>query len=42
MDERDWTVFACPNRRCSAFGQRGLSSIRPHEASGTCRCLTSG
>jgi hypothetical protein len=30
MEERDWSVFACPNRRCSAFGQRGLASIRPH------------
>jgi transposase-like protein len=30
MDERDWSAFACPNPRCSAFGQRGLASIRPH------------
>jgi hypothetical protein len=30
MDERDWSQFACPNPHCTAFGQRGLDSIRPH------------
>jgi len=30
MAERDWSVFACPNPQCSAFGQRGLPSIHPH------------
>jgi hypothetical protein len=30
MDERDWSAFACPNPDCSAYGQRGLGTIRPH------------
>lgn len=30
MEARDWSQFACPNPKCSAFGQRGLPSIRPH------------
>src|ERR1700722_14823776 len=30
MAERDWSVFARPNPDGSAFGQRGLPSIRPH------------
>jgi hypothetical protein len=30
MAERDWSVFACPNPKCSAFGQRGLPPIHPH------------
>jgi transposase-like protein len=29
-DERDWSTFACPNPRCSAFGQRGQDNLRPH------------
>jgi transposase-like protein len=28
--EHDWSVFACPNPRCSAFGQRGQDTLRPH------------
>jgi len=27
---RDWSAFACPNPRCSAFGQRGQDNLRPH------------
>jgi len=30
MEERDWSIFACPNPHCSAHGQRGLPTIRPH------------
>jgi transposase-like protein len=26
----DWAAFACPNPRCSAFGQRGQANLRPH------------
>jgi transposase-like protein len=28
--QRDWSAFACPNPRCSAFGQRGQANLRPH------------
>ena len=30
MDERDWSVFACPNPACALFGQRGQNNLRPH------------
>ncbi len=30
MEERDWSIFACPNPDCSTFGQRGGDNIRPH------------
>ena len=30
LAERNWSEFACPNPECSAFGRRGLASIRPH------------
>ena len=42
MAERNWSNFAYPKPRCSAFGQRGLPSIRPHGWSGKprgIRCL---
>jgi transposase-like protein len=30
MDEHDWSDIACPNPKCSAFGKRGQSNLRPH------------
>jgi hypothetical protein len=30
MENRDLANFACPNRVCSAFGQRGVSTLRLH------------
>jgi hypothetical protein len=39
MEERTWSAFACPNPKCSAFGQRGLPSIRPHGWSSKARNL---
>jgi hypothetical protein len=39
MEERDWSVFACPNPDCSAYGQRGLDNIRPHGWSSKARGL---
>ena len=30
MEERDWSQFACPNRQCSLFNQRGQGHLRPH------------
>ena len=30
VPKRDWSAFACPNPRCSAFGQRGQANLRPH------------
>jgi transposase-like protein len=28
--KHNWSAFACPNPRCSAFGQRGQANLRPH------------
>lgn len=30
MAEHDWSLFACPNPACPAFGQRGLNNLHPH------------
>jgi transposase-like protein len=30
MTEHDWSAFACPNPDCTAYGQKGLSNLRPH------------
>jgi transposase-like protein len=30
MEERDWSLFACPNTDCAAFGQKGQNNLRPH------------
>ena len=30
MEERDWSVFACPNPDCPTYGQRGGQHLRPH------------
>jgi hypothetical protein len=30
MEERDWSIFACPNPDCTAYGQRGQPTLRPH------------
>ena len=42
MEQRDWSAFGCPNPPCSAFGQKGRDTIRPHgwssKAQGV-RCL---
>ena len=29
MDEQPWSVLACPNPQCTAFGQRGRDNLRP-------------
>ena len=48
MEERDWSLFACPNPDCSTFGQRGGNNIRPHGWSSKARnirclrCTTCG
>ena len=48
MEERDWSIFACPNPDCSTFGQRGGTNIRPHGWSSKAhnirclRCTTCG
>jgi transposase-like protein len=30
MEERDWSLFACPNPACSAYAQPGRDNLRPH------------
>jgi hypothetical protein len=30
MTQQDLAAFACPNPQCTAYGQRGLPSLRPH------------
>jgi transposase-like protein len=30
MEDRDWSVFACPNPDCPAYGQSGGKNVRPH------------
>ena len=30
MIEQDWSLCACPNPVCSAYGQRGAATLRPH------------
>ena len=42
MAERDWSVFACPNSDCPAFGQKGRNNLRPHgwsSKANSIRCL---
>jgi transposase-like protein len=30
MEQSDWSAFGCPNPQCSAFGEKGRDTIRPH------------
>ena len=39
MDEPDCSAFACPNPDRSAYGRRGLDTIRPHGWSSKARGL---
>ena len=39
MTEQDWSAFACANPDCTAYGQKGLSNLRPHGWSSKARNL---
>lgn len=30
MDERNWSLFACPNPQCPLYARREAGNIRPH------------